>query len=242
MKRSCAVMRSVLPATILGTGRRSLKTSRLAFPPLAVRYTGFPLQGCGRIPVPSVTDRSSFRYSACAHTSGIAAPAGPPKTSPFRSGSSHICSGSMPPGRCKLFDRRNQRLHIVTRRQFIVCALSRQQWPHTPLSPCPGRDRRRSAARIRRGCSAASMALSAYRASIRVSTTFSESTITGSSARPYPIAHQFQKSCIDQRRAPQTRTARPVPGWQCGPSLSPHSSVRIRIAALRRTNRACSAV
>src|SRR5436190_15079021 len=94
-------MRSVYPEKIVDTGRVTAKISMWL---VKVRFdNGTPYRASTSEmrsnTRPSEADRSSFRYSACAHTSGCADPAGRPKYIPLdgRSWKSQICSGSIPP-------------------------------------------------------------------------------------------------------------------------------------------------
>src|SRR5271170_2712519 len=95
-KRPSATTRSVEPAFIALSGRLNLKIS--GFP----RWRPSPVYRSSTIEIrsktrPSTAERSSLRYSACAQTSGIAAPVGRPNSIPSIDGASQICSGIIPP-------------------------------------------------------------------------------------------------------------------------------------------------
>jgi hypothetical protein len=166
------------------------------------RWRSFPVYRCSTTEIrsktrPSTAERSSFRYSACAQTSGIAAPVGSAET-PSRPSTARPKSAreacrprrrTSPTPRCTVPDRARRPAHSGR----VLRSGSATPGP----VPSRGRDRRHAAGHSRRGCTAASMGPSGGSTFSVLSITLQRIDDQRIVRAAHAVAHQFQEAGVD---------------------------------------------
>ena len=148
--------------------------------------------------------------SACAQTSGIAEPLGPPRQQlPLRDvgGPSHTCSGSSLPWLAHASSAASNRvgLGLAAGQQLVVRALAGQQRPDAADAGAVERRCRPHARRSRRRCSGASRARSAVPTAARGRSPARVSTMRGSSGARRPKRTRASASALISYRPARPR-------------------------------------